>query len=361
MQRALFLARRGLGWVEPNPMVGAVVARGRRIIAEGYHRRFGGSHAEIEALRRCASASAGATIYVSLEPCCHTAKTPPCTAALIEAGISRVVVAMRDPDRRVAGRGIARLRAAGITVEVGAHAQEARQLNRAYIFHRKEKLPYVVLKWAQTDDGYWSRGSGRRRWISSPQARRDVHKMRARSQAIMVGIGTVIADDPLLTARSGGRQPLRVVLDSRLRIPLKCNLVRTAKRYPLLVVTSMRAMETTKRLTLERQGVRLLKAPLRNGLISPMPVLKQLAQDGICTLLVEGGPTLAQSLLRRGCVNEICVYRTRDNLGDKLALPRLDIDEIEEKHPMKEYLIVTMGKNTKITAMLRRTRPLTRA
>ncbi|MCH8241283.1 MAG: bifunctional diaminohydroxyphosphoribosylaminopyrimidine deaminase/5-amino-6-(5-phosphoribosylamino)uracil reductase RibD, partial [Planctomycetes bacterium] len=231
MKRAIHLAQQGRGRVEPNPMVGCVIARKDRVIGEGWHRRFAGPHAEIEALKVCTGSLRGATAYVSLEPCCHVGKTPPCTDALIQAGIRRVVVALRDPRVHAGKNGVDLLRRAGIEVDIGTEATAAAELLAPYLTRACLHRPYVIAKWAQSLDGKLSTSSGDSRWISNESSRRFVHQVRARVDAILVGSQTVIADDPCLTARDVPlrRRAKRIVLDTHLRLPLGCRLVETAR------------------------------------------------------------------------------------------------------------------------------------
>jgi diaminohydroxyphosphoribosylaminopyrimidine deaminase/5-amino-6-(5-phosphoribosylamino)uracil reductase len=247
MQAALRLAQRGIGSVEPNPAVGCVIVKSGQVIGKGWHKRFGGAHAEINALEDCGTQSAspeGATMYVTLEPCCHSAKTPPCTDAIIDAGLAKVVVATVDPSEHANGKGVEQLRNVGIEVQTGVCEAQARLLNAAFIKFAATGKCWVTVKWAQSIDGKmtWADQSRERRWVSGKKSREDVHKLRRRVQAILVGINTVLADDPLLTARpSKGRKPTRIVLDSRLRIPLDCRLLATAKKVPLMIVSSRTA------------------------------------------------------------------------------------------------------------------------
>jgi len=239
MKRALELARRARGKVEPNPMVGACLVRGGNVVAEGYHHRFGGPHAEREALERAGEAARGAELFVTLEPCSHHGKTPPCTEAIIAAGLSRVVAAMEDPFQGAAGRGVRRLREAGVRVETGLFEECARELNAPCIKLRTEGLPWLIAKYAMTLDGNVAAADGSSRWISCEESRRAVHRLRGRVDAVMVGIGTALADDSVLTARPPGpRTPARVVVDSRARLPLDSQLVRTAGEAPLVIAAA---------------------------------------------------------------------------------------------------------------------------
>ncbi|MEX0741671.1 MAG: bifunctional diaminohydroxyphosphoribosylaminopyrimidine deaminase/5-amino-6-(5-phosphoribosylamino)uracil reductase RibD, partial [Phycisphaeraceae bacterium] len=240
MRHALRLARRGRGYVEPNPMVGAVVVRDGQVIGEGWHQRHGGPHAELNAIVDADHNTQNATLYVTLEPCCHHGKTPPCTDALRKAGFTRVVAAMVDPNPQVSGQGLAALEKAGIAVQIGPLTHQAMVLNEPFIKRHVTNLPYVIAKWAATLDGAIATATGHSQWISNPRSRRVVHHLRSRVDAIIVGIGTAIADDPRLTARdvTVRRLACRVVLDPHLKLPADSALVRTADRVPLLVAVS---------------------------------------------------------------------------------------------------------------------------
>src|SRR5262245_57065762 len=244
MAQALALAERGRGYVEPNPLVGAVVVRDGRLVGEGWHRRYGEAHAEVNALHEAGEAARGATLYVTLEPCCHHGKTPPCTDAVLRFGVRRVVAAMTDPFPRVAGGGVERLRTAGLEVETGLLEADARRLNAPYLKLLATGRPYVHAKWAMTLDGKLATRTGDSKWISSDASRRRVHELRGRMDAILVGIGTALADDPLLTARPPGpRTARRIVLDSRLRLPPTSRLVQTAREVLTTVVAAASADE----------------------------------------------------------------------------------------------------------------------
>lgn len=310
MVRALRLARKGEGYVEPNPMVGCVIARGERIIGEGWHRRFGGAHAEVNALDSCKTNPHGATAYVSLEPCNHFGHTPPCVEALIEAGISRVVAGMRDPNPIVDGGGFEKLRRAGVKVDIGVCRDEAAELIAPFATRVLLQRPYVIAKWAQSLDGKLATRTGDSRWISGEESRRRVHQLRARVDAILVGSGTVLADDPLLTAREVRlrRTALRVVLDGRLRIPEKCRLIDTIDTAPVLIFTSPSKAQSGKAKRLRARGVTVEAALLRRGVISLSAVLKRLAQENATNLLVEGGPKILSSFFDARLVDEAHVF-----------------------------------------------------
>lgn len=311
MRRALRLARRGQGRVEPNPMVGCILVRDGRIIAEGWHRRFGGPHAEAAALNAAGEGgAAGATAYVTLEPCCHFGKTPPCADALIRAGVRRVVAGTEDPNPLVVGGGFHRLREAGIEVVAGVEGAAAKELIAPFTTRIRRGRPYVIAKWAQSLDGKLAAASGDSKWISCEASRRRVHRLRARVDAIIVGVGTVLADDPLLTARDVPvrRVAARVVLDARLRTVLSSALVRSAGAAPLIIMTSAAAAARPAAHKLAWHGVRVVSCRSRRGLIDPADVLARLAEDGATNVLVEGGAAVLTSFLSAGLVDEAHVY-----------------------------------------------------
>jgi diaminohydroxyphosphoribosylaminopyrimidine deaminase/5-amino-6-(5-phosphoribosylamino)uracil reductase len=328
MRRALRLAMRGRGGVEPNPMVGCVIARGERVIGKGYHSMFGGPHAEREALGVCTEDPRGATAYVTLEPCCHTdKKTPPCVPALISARLARVVAAALDPNPSVSGEGLKQLCSAGIETEVGLLGPEARQLIGPFTARMVHARPYVTLKWAQSADGKVGRAAGPRVQISNERSTRVVHELRAKSDAILVGINTVLADDPLLTARGveKARPLLRVVLDPRLRIPMDSKLVRTARQSPVLVFAARGADEQRRR-QVEGLGVSVVEVSLDDGRLPLGHVLRRLPQ-GVSHLLVEPGPTLAASFLSGGLADRVWVIQSPNVLGEAGAVDAPMLDE----------------------------------
>lgn len=333
MRRALALARRGRGAVEPNPMVGAVIMCDGEILAEGYHRRFGGPHAEVEALRTAEAERlnlSGATMYVTLEPCCHHGKTPPCTEAIIHAGLARVVVAMTDPDPRVAGRGLEVLRNAGVTVEQGVCEREARELLSPYSKLRTRRRPWCIAKWAQTADGYLAPPAGEGRWISCEESRRRAGELRGRCAGILVGVGTVLADDPLLNNRSGeGKQPTRVVLDSHLRIPLDSRLVQTAREFPLLVAATKQGTEerSDKAVALRQHGAEVLILPDRDKRVPLPALLEELGKREWTHLIVEGGQAVLRAFLNENLIDELQVYVSPRVVGEA-DLPRLDLQKL---------------------------------
>ena len=324
MQVALKLAQRGICSVEPNPAVGAVLVKAEQVVGKGWHKKFGGPHAEINALQDCQTLGVnpqGATMYVTLEPCCHHAKTGPCTEAIITAGVTKVVVAAIDPSKHAGGKGIEQLRNAGIEVQTGVCEQEARLLNAPFFKFAAAGKTWVILKWAQSIDGKvaYAETNRDRQWISGEQSRKDVHKLRRRVQAILVGINTVIADDPLLTARpSRGKKAVRIVLDSNLRVPLDCKLLATIKQAPVLILTTQQTLQANPEIVdkIARKGAEVLACP-EEGHSNLHFLLEELAKRNVSQLLVEGGPTVITSFLKEQLADEIIVYITPKMFGGK--------------------------------------------
>ncbi len=331
MTRALALARRGVATVAPNPAVGCVIVAAGEIVGEGWHQRAGEAHAEVHALRMAGARARGGTAYVTLEPCCHQGRTGPCTEALIAAGIRRLVMAMPDPDPRVSGQGAEALRAAGITVDSGLLMASAETLNRGYLQRLRHHRPWLCCKMGMSLDGRTAMANGESQWITSAAAREDVQRLRARSTAIMTGIGTVLADDPSLTVRSPGlldegRQPLRVVCDSRLRTPPTARLLSCPGRT-LIAHTAVHS-DAGIEATLRGENVELLALPEEGGGRLPLALLlRRLAERGVNDLLVEAGPTLAGALLMAGVIDEFRFYLAPRLLGSDarglLQLPGL--------------------------------------
>jgi diaminohydroxyphosphoribosylaminopyrimidine deaminase/5-amino-6-(5-phosphoribosylamino)uracil reductase len=313
MARALRLAERGLTSADPNPRVGCVLVEDGNIVGEGWHRVAGGPHAEIAALTNAADAARGSTAYVSLEPCCHQGRTPPCTGALIAAGVRRVVAAMIDPNPLVAGRGLHTLAAAGIRIESGLLEAEARALNPGFCKRLSEGLPYVRLKLGTSLDGRVAMASGESRWITSVAARRDVHGLRSRSSVVMTGIDTVLADDPAFTARDDqdralARQPLRVVIDSRLRIPPTAKLLNEPGQTLIIAAAQAEANSINDR-------VELAYLPSADGRVDLRAALQELARRGANEVLVEAGPKLSGALVQARLVDEVILYLAPRLLG----------------------------------------------
>jgi len=319
MALALALGRRGLGRTWPNPAVGAVIVKDGIIAGRGWTQAGGRPHAEIEAIRRTGQLARGATLYVTLEPCSHHGKSPPCADAVIAAGLSRVVSALEDPNPEVAGRGHARLRAAGIVVDVGIGAGQARRDHAGHIRRMREGRPQVMLKLAISADGKAGAVGRRPLAITGEAVRERVHLLRAQSDAVMVGIGTVLADDPLLTCRlpgMAGSSPVRVVLDSALRLPLASRLVRSARETPVWVVAAAAASPAAAA-ALQAQGVEILRAAERGDRLDLTDVLKSLAARGITRLMVEGGPILAAAFVAADLVDEANLFQSSTPVGAK--------------------------------------------
>jgi diaminohydroxyphosphoribosylaminopyrimidine deaminase/5-amino-6-(5-phosphoribosylamino)uracil reductase len=308
LRRALELAARGRGAVEPNPMVGAVVVQGGAAVGEGWHQRYGGPHAEVHALAAAGDAARGATLYVTLEPCCHHGKTPPCTDAVLAAGIRRVVCAVADPFPQVAGRGAELLRRAGVEVEVGLCEAGARRLNAPYLKLLGRGRPWVIAKWAMTLDGKIATRTGDSKWISNESSRHLVHELRGRVDGVLVGVGTALADDPSLTARPPGpRLAARIVLDSEARLPPDGRLARSAREAPVLVVTTEVA-PAERRDTLSSLGCEVLPVREEGGRPAVAALLDELGRRRFTNLLVEGGGEVLGSFLDAGEIDEVHVF-----------------------------------------------------
>ncbi|SFN11076.1 diaminohydroxyphosphoribosylaminopyrimidine deaminase [Formivibrio citricus] len=328
MRRALELAARGLYTTTPNPRVGCVIVRDGKIIAEGWHERAGEPHAEVHALRAAGELARGATAYVTLEPCSHHGRTPPCADALIAAGVARVVAAMQDPNPQVAGNGLARLAAAGIAVESGLLEAEARELNIGFVSRMTRDRPWLRIKTGCSLDGRTALPNGQSQWITSPESRADVQKLRARSCAMLTGIGTVLADDPQLTVRDFaiGRQPLRVVLDSRLRMPPSAKLLQTPG---VLVVCAEE--NAARRTALEAAGAEVMCLPV-NGRVDLMALLLELGRRGCNEVTVEAGAELAGAFARAGLVDEWVIYQAPVLIGDPAkGVANLGLASLTEK------------------------------
>uniref|UniRef100_A0A7C2EIW4 Riboflavin biosynthesis protein RibD n=1 Tax=Ammonifex degensii TaxID=42838 RepID=A0A7C2EIW4_9THEO len=320
IRRTLKLAARAQGLTSPNPLVGAVVVRDGRVVGEGYHRRAGLPHAEIEALQAAGEAARGATLYVNLEPCCHTGRTGPCTEAIIAAGVKRVVAAMVDPNPLVAGKGIARLREAGIEVAVGVLEEEARRLNEAFIKYVTARRPFVILKTAMSLDGKIATVTGESRWITGEAAREYVHQLRNTCDAVLVGIGTVLKDDPSLTTRlpEGGRDPVRVILDSSARLPLAARVLNQDSEAPTLVATT--EVAPAERLAALRQAGAEVLVCGRGPQVNLDLLLAELATREIVSVLVEGGSTVNASFLLQGLVDKVVWFIAPRIIGGREAL-----------------------------------------
>jgi diaminohydroxyphosphoribosylaminopyrimidine deaminase/5-amino-6-(5-phosphoribosylamino)uracil reductase len=341
MKKALELAEKGRGYVEPNPLVGAVVVREGRPVGEGWHRRYGEAHAEVNALAAAGEQAPGATLYVTLEPCCHHGKTPPCTDAVLRAGIRRVVAAMHDPFAQVAGRGAALLRKAGLDVEVGPGEAEARRLNAPYLKLLATGRPYVHAKWAMTLDGKIATRTGDSKWISGPASRHRVHELRGRMDAIVVGIGTALADNPRLTARPPGpRTATRIVLDSRGRLPADGLLATTAREAPVLVVTTATAAQAVR--PLQSLGCEWLALPAEAGRPTVPALLDELGRRRMTNVLIEGGSAVLGSFLDAGAVDEVHVFiapRLAGGVEAKTPIGGRGVERIAEALSLREWRV----------------------
>ncbi|MDH3974773.1 MAG: bifunctional diaminohydroxyphosphoribosylaminopyrimidine deaminase/5-amino-6-(5-phosphoribosylamino)uracil reductase RibD [Deltaproteobacteria bacterium] len=315
--RALRLARKGYGRTSPNPAVGAVLVKNGKIVGEGYHKKAGQAHAEVSAIRAAGKKAKGADLYINLEPCSHYGKTPPCAHTVVKAGIKRAFISMADPNPRVAGKGISILGDAGIEVKTGIREKEARKLNEAFIKHVTTGLPFVTLKAASTLDGRIATKTGESKWITGEGARRQVHKMRDCSDAIMVGIGTIRKDDPSLTTRLGerkGKDPVRVVVDENLIISPGAKVINRNSEAPLIIATTDRAPEKKVK-ELEHMGVRVFVFPDAAGIVPLKPLMKKLGQMDINSLMIEGGSEIHASALREGIVDKIALFYAPKIMG----------------------------------------------
>jgi len=307
MRRAIELAKKGAGKVSPNPLVGAVIVKEGRIIAEGYHKKYGELHAERDAFSKLSESACGSDMYVTLEPCCHYGKQPPCTLAIIEHGIKNVYIGSDDPNEFVAGKGIKQLKDAGINVVTGVLKEECDALNDVFFHYITKKTPYVVMKYAMTLDGKIACDNGESKWVTSEEARQNVQYTRNALKGIMVGVQTVINDNPSLTCRiEGGTNPVRIICDSNLRIPENCNIVKTASEIPTIIAT---VSDDNKRVGfLEQRGIDVIKTHKKDGRVDLKDLMIKLGERKIDGILLEGGGTLNMSALEAGIVNHIQAY-----------------------------------------------------
>lgn len=349
MIHALALAARGFGRTWPNPAVGCVIVQGSRIVGRGWTQPGGRPHAETMALAQAGDAARGATAYVSLEPCAHHGKTPPCAGALIAAGVARVVTALTDPDPRVAGQGHAILRGAGIRVTEGILTAQATAANAGFLKRVTQGLPLVMLKLATTLDGRIATQGGESRWITGPQARRAVHAMRLCHDAVLVGSGTALADDPDLTVRDlgSGHQPVRIVIDSTLRHSADSRLGRTAGQNPVWMVHTA-AAPATARDAWAKTGARLIEAPTRDGHVDLDAAMRLLAQCGLTRIFCEGGATLAAGLIRAGLVDRLAHFTAGVMIGaeGQAALGPLDVMALKDAPRARLLSVQTVGPDT---------------
>ena len=307
MRRAIELAKRGVGWTSPNPMVGAVIVKDDRVIGEGWHHVYGDLHAERDALKNCREDPAGATIYVTLEPCCHHGKQPPCVDAIIEAGIRKVVMGSGDPNPLVAGKGIQILREHGIEVIEGVLEEECKEFNDVFFYYITKKIPFVAMKYAMTMDGKIACYTGESKWVTGEQAREHVQTLRNRYRGIMVGVGTVLKDDPLLNCRmENGRHPVRIICDSHLRTPLDSRIIKTANEYETILATC--SEDEIRKSKYTEKGVSVLTLPGADKRVDIAALLQELGKRSIDSVLVEGGAQLNWSVLQTGLVNKVYCY-----------------------------------------------------
>lgn len=359
MERAVALAGRGIGHVNPNPLVGAVIVKDGQVIGEGWHERFGGLHAERNALADCKADPCGATMYVTLEPCCHYGKTPPCTEAIVGSGISRVVVGMEDPNQLVAGKGMQLLRDAGIEVVCGVCGDKVRFQNRIFIKYITSRRPWVVLKTAMTLDGKIAAVTGDSKWVTGEKARRMVHELRNGLMAVMVGKGTVLSDDPMLDCRLGDpsvRQPVRVVVDSRAEIPLESRLVRTACEVPLVLAHASGA-SAEKLDALRAAGVRTVQCGGADGRVDAGMLLDWLGADGIDSVMLEGGGELAWSFVRDRLVDEVYAFispKIVGGAGAKTPVCGDGFGMMGDAMPLSDVRVERIGEDILVTGRMQR-------
>ena len=354
MRQALRQARRGLGKTSPNPMVGAVIVKEGRIIGQGYHQYFGGDHAEVDAINNATEDVAGATMYVTLEPCCHYGKTPPCVNAIIENKIGEVVIGMLDPFPEMSGKSLEVLKQHGIKTRVGVLEKECRALNEAYLKYTTTGMPFVTVKFAQTLDGRIATAAGASRWISSPASRRLAHKLRAHHDAILAGIGNVLKDDPELTTRLvRGRNPTRIILDSKLRIPLDSKVLTHQEAARTLVAATPPA-DKAKVAALRKMGIEVLTVPPdAGGRVDIGKLLKTLAQRQISSVLVEGGAETITSFLRLGLADKLVVFIAPKILGKGTdSVGELNITDISKALKLSFERVYRSGEDIVIEARM---------
>jgi diaminohydroxyphosphoribosylaminopyrimidine deaminase / 5-amino-6-(5-phosphoribosylamino)uracil reductase len=320
MRKAITLAKKGAGWVNPNPMVGAVLVKEDRIIGVGYHEYFGGPHAEVNAINNAMESVEGATLYITMEPCIHHGKTPPCAPMIAEKGIARVVIGMSDPNPKVNGKGIEYLSSKGILVQTGILEDEIKQMNEVFVKFIKTGIPFCILKTAMTLDGKIATVTNASKWISGEQSRRYVHELRQQVSGLMVGVNTIIYDDPLLNTRrrkKKSKDPLKIITDTRCRIPLKSKVITCNPQLALLATTDL--ADKSKLKELERLGVQIIICPVNNNKVDLPFLLYSLGIMGIDSILIEGGSMLAYSALTERIVDKVTTFISPKILGGKLA------------------------------------------
>ena len=356
MLQAIQLAKQGEGWTNPNPMVGAVIVKNGRIIGKGYHKKCGELHAERNAIASLTESAEGATIYVTLEPCCHYGKTPPCTEAIIEQKIKRVVIGSRDPNPKVSGKGIKMLQEAGIEVIEDFMREECDRLNPVFFHYITMKTPYVVMKYAMTLDGKIATKTGASKWITGEAARAEVQHMRHRYMGIMAGIGTVLADDPMLNVRmEGWKSPIRILCDSGLRIPLDGQIVKSVGKYRTIVAYADSENTEAKRKRLHEMGVETICCPDENNQVDLKKLMKYLGEEGIDSILLEGGGTLNDSALRAGIVQEVQAFiapKLFGGMNSKTPVEGIGVRFPSEAVKLKCTDICQIGEDIRITCQV---------
>lgn len=357
MTKALALAKKGRGKVNPNPMVGAIIVKEGRIIGEGYHMAYGEAHAEVNAFKNCKESPEGATLYVTLEPCSHYGKTPPCVELVIKEKVSRVVIGNLDPNPLVAGRGIKQLEAAGIAVTVGVLKAECYRLNEVFMKYIVQNVPFVVMKTAMSLDGKIATVTGESRWITGETARKEVHKLRNNLMGIMVGSETVLRDNPFLTCRlEGGRNPIPIVVDSRLRLPLESHLVKGTLENKLIVAT-LKTAPHDKKQALISQGVRVLEIEEEEEHVNLKLLMSKLGKLGIDSILLEGGATLNEAALRAGIVDQVKCYISPKLIGGEKAKTPVGgkgISKLQEAICLEGLEVHQVGEDLCITGKVKK-------
>lgn len=350
MKIALQLAEKGCGFTAPNPMVGAVIVKNNKIIGEGWHQKYGEMHAERNALAACTESPAGAVMYVTLEPCCHQGKQPPCVDAIIEAGIKRVVIGSEDPNPLVRGKGIKILKEHGIAVTEHVLSEECRQLNEVFFHFIQTKRPFVVMKYAMTMDGKIATRTGASKWITGKTARQHVAWQRHRYTAIMVGVGTVVADDPLLTCRmEGGKNPIRIICDTSLQTPVTAQVVQTANQIPTILATCCQNQERQR--IYKKSGCQILQVHKKEGHVNLQHLMKLLGEKKIDSILLEGGGTLNWAAISDGIVQKVQAYIAPKLFGGKDAKTAIEGEGIEissEAIRLKNSHIISLGDDVLI-------------
>ncbi|MCI9022498.1 MAG: bifunctional diaminohydroxyphosphoribosylaminopyrimidine deaminase/5-amino-6-(5-phosphoribosylamino)uracil reductase RibD [Eubacterium sp.] len=347
MQMALNYAEKGCGWTSPNPMVGAVIVKDGRVIGKGWHEKYGQPHAERNALASCSEPPQGADMYVTLEPCCHYGKQPPCVEAVIEAGIRRVVIGSPDPNPLVSGKGVQILREHGIEVVQDVLRDKCDRLNEVFLHYIQTKRPFVVMKYAMTMDGKIAAYTGRSKWVTGEEARNHVQRQRHRYTAIMAGIGTVLADDPLLTCRIPGRKnPVRIICDSSLRIPLSAQIVATARKVPTIIAAC--SPDREKQAALEQAGCQVLVTAEKDGHVDLQQLMELLGAEQIDSILLEGGGTLNWAALQSGIVQKVQAYLAPKLFGGRAAKTPVDgtgVPDPADAFLLKDSVITKFGED----------------